>query len=93
MIRVKRSVRPPLPQPGAFRTEKFDAELPRMLRVSASSAVVSPMLFADDELVVVDSVAVVVVVTVVVVVVVVVDVVKGGVCTVAILLGRLSGTV
>ena len=67
---------PPPPQPGAFRTEKFDAGLRTMFRVSAFSVVVTPTSSAVLELVVV-----VVVVAVVVVgeVVVVVDVVKGGV--------------
>ena len=74
-MRVKRSVRPPPPQPGALRTEKFDNGLRTMVLVSAFSVVVTSTSSAVLKLVVV----VVVVVVEVVEVVVVVDVVKGGV--------------
>ena len=70
VMRVKRSVRPPPPQPGAFRTEKFVAlALLIIFRVS----VMAPPIFSAG--VGLD----VVVVVVVVEVVVVVDVVNGGV--------------
>lgn len=73
VMRVKRSVRPPPPQPGAFRTEKFvGLALLIMFRVSAFSVMAPPIFSAG---VGID----VVVVVVVVEVVVVVDVVKGGV--------------
>ena len=64
-------MRPPPPQPGALRTEKFEAGLRTMFLVSAFSVVVTPTSSAVLKLVVV--------VVVVVEVVVVVDVVKGGV--------------
>ena len=75
-MRVMRSVRPPPPQSGALRTEKFDAGLWTMFLVSAFSVVVTSTSSAVLKLVVV---VVMVVVVEVVEVVVVVDVVKGGV--------------
>ena len=68
VILVKRSVRPPLPHPGAFSRENFVAELSVISLVSASFVFVITTSTVD-----------LVVVVVVVVVDVVVDVVKDGV--------------
>ena len=73
VMRVKRSVRPPPPQPGAFRTEKFVALALLIMFLVSGFSVMAPPIFSDG--VRLD----VVVVVVVVEVVVVVDVVNGGV--------------